>query len=94
MVESTYDKGVGTLAGDKPSWAYPSRPSEEMIAKFFTKEDLEYQPTEVDIFITNSKGGQQRLIFHEPLALKDSEKEYLSSFRKYLVDNGLTIPQR
>ena len=92
MVESTSNKGVGTLPGEKPAWAYPTRPSEESLGKFFKPEDLEYVPDELDIFITNSKGQQQRLIFHEPLPLKDSEKEYLSSFRKYLVDNSLTIP--
>jgi hypothetical protein len=49
-------------------------------------------PTEKDIFITNSKGQSQRLIFHEPLALKDYEIEHIANFRKYLKDNGLTIP--
>ncbi len=95
MVESQVNhnnKGVGTAPGDKPAWAYPPRPSEEALEKYFTKEALSYVPTETDIFITNSKGQQQRLIFFESLPLKDSEKEYLASFRKYLTDNNLTIP--
>jgi hypothetical protein len=49
-------------------------------------------PVETDIFITNSKGASQRLIFHEPLALKAHEKEHLENFRNYLRENGLTIP--
>jgi hypothetical protein len=47
----------------KPAWAYPSKPTDDAVAKYFTKEALEYQPTETDIFITNSKGAYQRLIF-------------------------------
>lgn len=86
-------KGTGTLASaDAPTWAYPRRPTDECIEKYFSKEALEYVPNETDIFITNSKGEQQRLIFHEPLPLKDSEIEYLAGFRKYLTDNNLTIP--
>ena len=55
MVER--EKGTGTLAStESPSWAYPRRPSEESIARYFTKEALEYVPGESDIFITNSKG--------------------------------------
>lgn len=95
MVEASKDPsqvGTGTLPGDKPAWAYPTRPSEDSIAKYFSKAALEYVPTEEDIFITNSKGLQQRLIFHDPLPLKDSEKESLASFRKYLLDNNFTIP--
>ena len=76
----------------KPAWAYPSKPSDDAIAKFFTKEALEYQPTEADTFITNSKGGYQRLIFQAPTPLKDVETEHLNNFRKYLRDNNLTIP--
>lgn len=50
-------------ANAKPAWAYPSKPSDDAVAKYFTKDALEYQPTETDIFITNSKGGYQRLVF-------------------------------
>lgn len=85
MVEASYntqDKGVGTVPGSvPPAWAYPIRPTEEAIERFFTPEALAYVPTDSDIFITNSKEQQQRLIFHEPLPLKDSEKKYLASFR-------------
>jgi tRNA splicing ligase len=50
-------------ANAKPAWAYPSKPSDDAVAKYFTKDALEYQPTETDIFITNSKGAYQRLVF-------------------------------
>ncbi len=76
----------------KPAWAYPSRPTDDAVAKNFTKEALEYQPSETDIFITNSKGAYQRLIFQAPVPLKDVETEHLNNFRKYLRDNNLTIP--
>ena len=50
-------KGTGTLASaDPPTWAYPRRPTDECIEKYFSKEALEYVPNETDIFITNSKG--------------------------------------
>lgn len=59
MVESSYnaqDKGVGTLSGSvSPAWAYPTRPTEEAIERYFTPEALAYVPTDADIFITNSK---------------------------------------
>ncbi len=63
--------------GGKPAWGYASRPTDDAIAKNFTKEALSFVPVESDIFITNSKGASQRLIFHEPLALKDHEKEHI-----------------
>ena len=57
MVER--EKGTGTLTkAEAVSWAYPRRPAEESIARYFTKEALEYVPSETDIFITNSKGDQ------------------------------------
>ena len=46
----------GTVSLQKPAWAYPRRPSDEHIQKFFSKSALEFVPTETDIFITNSKG--------------------------------------
>jgi hypothetical protein len=57
MVEARQDdtKG-GIIVGGKPTWAYPSRPTDEALAKFFTKEALEFKPSEKDVFITNSKG--------------------------------------
>jgi GrpB-like predicted nucleotidyltransferase (UPF0157 family) len=76
----------------KPAWAYPTRPNDEAIAKFFTKAALEFTPTDTDVFITNSKGQSQRLIFQDPLPLKPYEVEHLNNFRKYLRDNNLTIP--
>ena len=78
--------------GGKPTWAYPTKPSDEAKAKFFSQAALEYMPKETDIFITNSKGQSQRLIFNEPAMLKDYEIEHLNNFRKYLKENGLTIP--
>ena len=89
MVE-TRDNSI--IIGGKPSWAYPSHPSDDAIAKFFTKSALDFAPTNQEIFITNSKGDSQRLIFHEPQELKDYEKDHLIKFREYLKDNGLTIP--
>lgn len=61
MVESSYNassKGTGTLPGELPAWAYPVKPSEEAIERFFTPEALAYVPSDTDIFITNSKDLQ------------------------------------
>ena len=76
----------------KPAWAYPSRPSDESLSKYFSQAAIEFAPSETDCFITNSKGDKQRLIFHEPQPLKPHEVEHLDNFRKYLRDNNLTIP--
>jgi len=59
---------------------------------YFSKEALEFVPGEQDIFITNSKGASQRLIFHDSLPLKEYESTHMENFRKYLKDNNLTIP--
>jgi len=79
-------------SASKPAWAYPNKPSDEALAKYFTKEDLEFVPTDLDTFITNSKGQYQRLIFQEPLPLKNNEIEHINNFRKFLRDNNLSIP--
>lgn len=42
----------------KPSWAYPTRPSEEALKQFFSEEAQAFVPSDTDIFITNSKGAQ------------------------------------
>jgi hypothetical protein len=93
MVESRVAQDTSHIVGENPKWAFPPRPSDEMLAKFFKKEALDFAPTDIDCFITNSKGASQRLIFNEPLALKDHEITHLQNFRQYLKENKLTIPK-
>ncbi len=55
MVESR-PQDMSHVVGTLPSWAYPRRPTDEMIVKYFNKEALDFVPTDKDCFITNSKG--------------------------------------
>ena len=61
--------------------------------KYFTKEQQEFVPTKEELFISNSKGETQRLIFYEPVELTDNEIKELNAFREYLVKNKLSIPE-
>lgn len=47
--------------------------SQDSLNKFFSEEALKFKPSEIDVFVTNSKGERQRLIFHEPRQLLDYE---------------------
>ena len=55
MVEARQD-ATSIVVGAKPAWAYPSKPTDEAKAKFFTQAALDFIPSETDVFITNSKG--------------------------------------
>jgi hypothetical protein len=55
MVEARQDDS-SIIVGGKPAWAYPTKPTDEAIAKLFPPAAIKYVPTEKDIFITNSKG--------------------------------------
>lgn len=57
MVEARGQTDTTIIVGGKPAWAYPSKPTDEALAKFFTPAAIKYVPTEKDIFITNSKGN-------------------------------------
>jgi hypothetical protein len=91
MVEARQDS-TSIVVGGKPAWAYPTKPSDEAKAKFFTQAALDFVPSDTDVFITNSKGQSQRLIFNDPQPLKDYEIEHINNFRTFLKENGLTIP--
>ena len=91
MVEASAPAHI--VSGTLPSWAYPRAPTSEALTQFFSPAAQAFEPGALDIFITISTGQQQRLIFTEPLPLKENEIEYLANFRKYLVDNKLTIPE-
>jgi hypothetical protein len=67
-------------------------PSDEALVKFFSEDARKFEPSDLDIFITNSKGEQQRLIFYEPIVLKTAELKQLEGFRDFLNAKGLTIP--
>ena len=45
------------IIGGKPTWAYPTKPTDDALAKFFTPAASKFVPTDRDIFITNSKGA-------------------------------------
>ena len=57
---------------------------------YITEEMRNYTPSDQDVFIQVKKSGVfQRLIWGEPVQLKEIEKQRWQEFCKYLEDNKL-----
>lgn len=64
----------------------PPEQKEENI-NYFTDEMKEYVPTERDLFITIRSGDYQRLIWGEPMELREREEVKWQEFMDYIKDN-------
>jgi len=54
---------------------------------FMHDELLTYQPTELDLFMTIKNGEFQRLIWGEPLELRERETTHWEKFMEYIKEN-------
>ena len=57
--------------------------------QYITDEHLNYQPCDEDIFISSKSGDYQRMIWGQPLELREREQKHWQAFEQYIKDHSL-----
>jgi hypothetical protein len=58
-------------------------------SEYITQEMKDHVPTLQDTFITIQTGDYQRLIWSEPMELREREEEAMEKFMEYIKENNL-----